>query len=35
MRDDEPSVLDKLFSPTASVDVYVKDPEVSGFSLLV
>jgi hypothetical protein len=34
-RDNEPSQMDKLFSPTAALEVYVKDEEPSGFSLLV
>jgi hypothetical protein len=35
MRDNEPSVLDKVFSPQAQVEVYIKDEEPSGFNLLV
>jgi hypothetical protein len=35
MRDNEPSALDKVFSPQAQVEVYIKDEEPSGFNLLV
>jgi len=34
-RDDEPSQLEKMFSPAAAMEVYVKDETPNSFSLLV